>query len=187
MSPLTSAPPVNASSTACGSRRTDLSATALEKARSCAMYRAERATPRATRGTAFQTRARGQCAASFAGQADPASRRPRAGAGCAAAPLTGLQGHVAACKWCAPRRLAVQAPEARFGCRFSQFRHPGVRFSSQKYITARVSLSSAPVLAPGAWFFSGFCYRSVEEEDTDTRRSVACKGAIRNIPRTSPL
>ena len=39
MSPLTSAPPVNASSTACGSRRTDLSATALEKARSCAMYR----------------------------------------------------------------------------------------------------------------------------------------------------
>ena len=90
--------------------------------------------------------------------------------------------------------MPVQAPEALFAHRFGQFSRPEVQFSSQKHITAQISLGSAPVLAPRARFFSGFCYKSVEEQITDARE-VGLHAeevgnsfmAIRNIPSTSPL
>ena len=106
--------------------------------------------------------------------------------------LTRRRGHVAAGEWSARRWCVAQARGARLASGFGRFKRPEAQFSSQKFTTEPIFLSSAPVFAPRMQFSSGFRYRSVEEDVTDAKdrlhagRSVACKEAIRNIPSTSP-
>ena len=91
-----------------------------------------------------------------------------------APPKPARRGHVAA----SHRRTGDGARSKRKRrCSAGGFRlvqRLGLRFSLQKHTTVHISLGLAPVLAPGAWFFSGFHYRSVEERDTDDREVGAC-------------
>ena len=146
-----------------------------------AQQKTERATPSTTCGDAFHARAR-ECAARWPGgpmcPTRGSTRYPE---------LTRRRGHVAAGEWSARRWCVAQARGARLASGFGRFKRSEAQFSSQKFTTEPIFLSSAPVFAPRMQFSSGFRYRSVEEEDIDPGRSVACRGAIRNVPSTSPL
>ena len=117
-------------------------------------------------------------------RAGPAGRS-RAGThvrvGARGALLDRPRGHVAASQWRGPRRLAAQTRGAWLAPGFVRFRRPGGRFSFQKSTTAHVSLGLALVLAPGARFFSGFHYRSVEGRVTDAREVGCMQGGSWNV------